>query len=128
MQQHVTLYGKTLLVELSPAAQQALRQRATPLFAEIHLVFGCLIVKRVRFRETIADAAVAVTDKLFVNFRPVRYQKSCRLSDIDADENPEDFPLVAERRGYVPDRLTLDFRNGAWAGEFTYDRAIAAPR
>ena len=128
MQQHVTLYGKTMQVELSTAAQHALQDRTAPLLAEIHLVFGCLIVKRVRFKESITAVAVAVTDKLFVNFRPVRYQKSCRLSDIDADENPEDFPLVAERRGYVPDRLTLDFRKGAWVGEFTYDRAIAAPR
>jgi hypothetical protein len=128
MQQHVTLYGKTMLVELSAAAQHALHERATPLLAEIHLVFGCLIVKRVRFKEAVSSVAVAVTDKLFVNFRPVRYQKSCRLSDIDADENPEDFPLVAERRGYVPDRLTLDFHKGGWVGEFTYDRAIAAPR
>ncbi len=126
MQRHVTLYGKPMLVELTAAALNALQGRTTPLLAEIHLVFGCLIVKRVRFKETITDVAVAVTDKLFVNFRPVRYQKSCRLSDIDADENPEDFPLAAERRGYVPDRLTLDFRKGAWTGEFTYDRAIAA--
>ncbi len=128
MPQHVTLYGKSMQVELSAAAHHALQNRPTPVFAEIHLVFGCLIVKRVRFKETVTDVAVAVTDKLFVNFRPVRYQKSCRLSDIDADENPEDFPLVADRRGYVPDRLTLDFRKGAWVGEFTYDRAIAAPR
>lgn len=128
MQQHVTLYGKSMLVEISAAAQRALQERATPLFAEIHLVFGCLIVKRVRFKESISDIAVAVTDKLFVNFRPVRYQKSCRLSDIDADENPEDFPLAVDRRCYVPDRLTLDYRKNAWIGEFTYDRAIAAPR
>jgi hypothetical protein len=128
MQQHVTLYGKAMLVDLSAAAQHALQARTTPLLAEIHLVFGCLIVKRVRFKETISSVAVAVTDKLFVNFRPVRYQKSCRLADIDADENPEDFPLVAERRAYVPDRLALDFRKGAWVGEFTYDRAIASAR
>jgi len=128
MQHLVTLYGKVMQVELSTAAQHALQDRVTPLLAEIHLVFGCLIVKRVRFKETITGAAVAVADKLFVNFRPVRYQKSCRLSDIDADENPEDFPLVTERRGYVPDRLSLDFRKGAWVGEYTYDRAIAAPR
>ncbi len=128
MQQHITLYGKSMLIEVSAAAQHALQDRATPLLAEIHLVFGCLIVKRVRFKEIVTDVAVAVTDKLFVDFRPVRYQKSCRLADIDADENPEDFPLVAERRGYVPDRLRLDFNKGAWVGEYTYDRAIAAPR
>lgn len=128
MQYHVTLYGKSMRVDLSRAAQHVLRDRATPLLAEIHLVFGCLIVKRVRFKDVITSVAVAVTDKLFVNFRPVRYQKSCRLSDIDADENPEDFPLVAERRGYVPDCLMLDYRNGAWHGEFTYDRALAASR
>lgn len=122
----VSLYGKTLQVNLSAAAQRALRARTGPLLAEIHLIFGCMIVKRVRFREILAGVAVPVTDKLFVNFRPVRYRKSCRLSDIDADENPEDFPLVAERRCYVPDRLTIDFRAGAWCGDFTYDRALGA--
>ena len=126
MNRAVSLYGKTLQVALSPAAQHALVERAAPLLAEIHLIFGCMIVKRVRFKETIAGVAVPVTDKLFVNFRPVRYQKTCRLSDIDADENPEDFPLVAERRCYVPDRLSIDFRAGGWRGDFTYDRALNA--
>lgn len=126
MNRAVSLYGKTLQVDLSAAAQRALAGRRGPLLAEIHLIFGCMIVKRVRFRETLAGVAVPVTDKLFVNFRPVRYQKSCRLSDIDADENPEDFPLVADRRCYVPDRLAIDFRAGAWRGDFTYDRALSA--
>lgn len=126
MNRAVSLYGKTLQVDLSAAAQRALAERRGPLLAEIHLIFGCMIVKRVRFRETLAGVAVPVTDKLFVNFRPVRYQKSCRLSDIDADENPEDFPLVADRRCYVPDRLAIDFRAGAWRGDFTYDCALSA--
>ena len=127
MTQHITLYGKSVQIELSPAARRALRERATPLLAEIHLIFGCMIVKRVRFKEIIASVAVPVTDKLFVNFRPVRYQKSCRLADIDADENPDDFPLAVERRCFVPDRLSIDFRKGAWVGDFTYDHAINTP-
>lgn len=126
MKRVVSLYGKTLQIELSAAAQRALAERSGPLLAEIHLIFGCMIVKRVRFRDALAGVAVPVTDKLFVHFRPVRYQKSCRLSDIDADENPEDFPLVAERRCYVPDHLVIDFRAGGWRGDFTYDRAASA--
>ena len=114
-------------VDLSPAAQRALQQRATPLLAEIHLIFACLIVKRVRFKDIVGGIAIPVTDKLFVNFRPVRYQKSCRLADIDADENPEDFPLAVERGCFVPDHLRIDFFKGGWSGDFTYDRAISAP-
>lgn len=101
--------------------------RSSPLLAEIHLVFGCLIVKRVRFKETIAAVAVPVNDTLFVDFRAVRYLKSCRLSDIDADDNPADFPLVAARRCYVPDCLSIDFSWGGWRGDFTYDRTGSAP-
>lgn len=127
MTQHITLYGKSLQVELSPAAQRALQKRTAPLLAEIHLIFGCMIVKRVRFKEIIVNVAVPVTDKLFVNFRPVRYQKSCRLADIDADENPEDFPLAVERRCFVPDRLNIDYRKGSWLGDFTYDHTLNAP-
>ena len=127
MTQHITLYGKPIAIELSPAAQRALQERVAPLLAEIHLIFGCMIVKRVRFKEIVTSVAVSATDKLFVDFRPVRYQKSCRLADIDADENPEDFPLVAERRCFVPDRLGIDFSKGGWIGDFTYDRPIIAP-
>lgn len=120
----VTLYGNTMQVSLSARALRALAHRSTPMLAEIHLIFGCMIVKRVRFKEVIDPAAVIVTDKLAVHFRAVRYQRSCRLSEIDNDDNPGDFPLVGEKQRFVPSRLSIDFRNDKWIGDFTYDRHL----
>jgi len=54
-------------------------------------------------------------------------RSSPSLADIDADENPEDFPLALERGRFVPDLLSIDFCKGSWVGDFTYDHAINAP-
>lgn len=54
-------------------------------------------------------------------FRIVRYARSCRIPHFDnGDELPLDFPLVGDRRRYVPDWLKLDFRGGKWAGSYGY--------
>lgn len=123
MQKTIQLHGKTVHVELTGAALHAARRLQQLLVAEIHLIFGCLVVKRVWFR-TDADAdmqPVMISDRLGAAFRVVRYAKSCRISHIDnGDESPMDFPLVGDRRRYVPDWLKIDFRGGKWAGSYGY--------
>lgn len=123
MQQTITLHGKDVRVELSAAAARAARALPQVLVAEIHLIFGCLVVKRVWFRAPAdVDARpVMITDRLGAGFRVVRYAKSCRISHIDSgEEQPMDFPLVADRRHYVPDWLAIDYRRGKWVGNYGY--------
>lgn len=120
----VSLHGKTVRIEISEAAQRMLKRRARPLMAEVNLVFGCMLAKRVWFRETIHSEAVPVVEGLSVWFRPVAYAKTCSFDDIDAGAEAHDYPMVADRGRFTPDALFIDYRRGRWCGDFTYSRAL----
>ena len=116
----IRLHNKSVRVEISPRALSALAQREKPLVAEVHLIFGCMIAKRVWFKEDTVLDSVPVTSGLSMLFKPVGYQKTCRFADIDNGAIPFDYPMVAEKRKFVPDWVGIDFRTGKWVGEFTY--------
>ncbi len=125
MNRSVTLFGKQLQVELSRRAEKALRAREKPVVAVVHLIFGCMLAKRVWFRDTVEDDVVAVTDKLGITFNAVCYAV-CSLKLIDAGAEPEDFPLALEKRRFVPDIVRIDFRKHEFTGEFSYTAAREA--
>ncbi len=116
----IQLHGKPVRVELSPAAERALARRTVPLYAEVQLIFGCMIAKRVWFRDEAVDKAVPVNSKLYVWFRPARYQKACSFDDIDNGAEASDYPVVGDRGRFVPDVLSIDCRGGKFTGDFTY--------
>lgn len=116
----IDLHGKAVRVELTAAAERALAKRTEPLFAEVQLIFGCMIAKRVWFRDAAVKGAVAVVPKLNVWFRPARYEKACSFDDIDGGAVASDFPLAVDRKGFVPDVVRIDYRTGKWVGDFTY--------
>lgn len=116
----IRLHGKCICVELGGDAERELAKRDAPLFAEIQLIFGCMIAKRVWFRDEPVNGAVQVTENLLIWFRPARYKKACSFADIDNGAEASDYPMVAERRRFVPDKLNIDFRAGKWVGDFTY--------
>ena len=116
----IRLYGKPVRVELSAAAERALEKRAEILYAEVQLIFGCMVAKRVWFRDEANENAVPVTPKLSVWFRPARYEKACSFDDIDSGAVAGDFPMVVDRKGFVPDVVHIDYRGGKWTGNFTY--------
>jgi hypothetical protein len=120
----IILHGKPVRVELTGAAERALAQRTAPLFAEVQLIFGCLIAKRVWFRDEACAEAVAVTPTLSVWFRPVRYDKSCGFGEIDGGAVASDYPLAVERVCFVPDVVRIDHRAGNWLGDFTYSMDV----
>ena len=120
----IELYGKPVCVELSAAAERALAQRSSPLYAEVQLIFGCMIAKRVRFRDEANENAVTVTPKLSMWLRPARYEKACSFDDIDGGAMASDFPMVVDRKGFVPDVVHIDYRSGKWVGDFTYSMDI----
>ncbi len=132
----IQLYGKPVRVELTAAAEHALAKRTVPLFAEVQLIFGCMVAKRVWFRDAANENAVPVTPMLRLWFRPARYQKACSFDDIDGGAVASDFPMVVDRKGFVPDLVRIDYRAGKWVGDFTYsldvyrerNAALEAPR
>ncbi len=120
----IQLYGKPMRVELSAAGERALAKRAEPLYAEVQLIFGCMIAKRVWFRDEPVTEAVPVNSKLRVWFRPARYQKACSFDDIDNGAEAGDYPVVGNRGRFVPDVLSIDYRGGKFMGDFTYSMDV----
>ncbi|NOZ36688.1 MAG: hypothetical protein GXP11_01210 [Gammaproteobacteria bacterium] len=116
----VSLLDKTIKIELSRAAERAISARDTPIIAELNLVFGCLVIKRVWFREQIDCATVSVIPGLEICFNVVRYAKTCRIADIDNGAEAEDFPIVKEKKTFVPDQLFIDYKKGNFSGSYTY--------
>jgi hypothetical protein len=114
---HITLHDKSVEVKLSSAAQRALAQRDRPLVAEMELLFSCLLRKRVHFGDEMAQATSA-GDRLAIRFRPIM-TRHCTVAGGGEAPPSDDFP-IANPRPYVPNWLTIDFRNGQWAGDFGY--------
>ena len=118
MEQRVRLSGKDVRVTLSPAAQSHL-STSEPVCAELELYFSCLIRKRVRFTSGCADpSAVAVQPGLCVRFHPVMSQR-CEVAETDGAPPLTDFP-IKRPEAYVPKWLRVDYREGAWHGEFGF--------
>ncbi|MDH5191162.1 MAG: hypothetical protein OEW89_07920 [Gammaproteobacteria bacterium] len=123
----IKLHDRSVHVSISQKAINAFASNDKPLVAEIDLIFGCMVVKRVWFKEVIPDDAIKVIDNLFVCFRSVRYAKSCRIADIDNGAIPEEFPIVPEKRRFVPDWLNIEYKKGKLVGMFGYDRCLQVP-
>ena len=126
MDYSVILHGKTVNVCLTRRAEQALGKRDKPLTAVVHLIFGCMVAKRVWFREQVDTEATKVTEKLNLTFDVVRYA-NCSLKNIDGGAEPEQFPLGKNIRDFVPDLLEIDCHKLKFTGEFTYQRMSSAP-
>ncbi|VAW71527.1 hypothetical protein MNBD_GAMMA13-451 [hydrothermal vent metagenome] len=121
MNYSISLQGRPVQVELSRRAEKALNTRSQSLLAVVHLIFGCMVAKRVWFKESVDDEAVKVNDKLDLKFNTVRYS-ACSFDNIDGGAEPEDFPMVIERNRFVPDVIRIDYKRKAFSGEFTYTR------
>lgn len=115
----VTVQNRLVAVRLSAAAERALGHEAAPLVAEMELYFSCLIRKQVRFHpggET--SGAVPVAEGLYVRFRPVM-TRGCSVAEGGEQPPLTDFP-IAKPEAYVPHWLSIDYRQGQWAGEFGF--------
>ena len=100
-------------------AEDALRAGRQPLIVELQLYFSCVIQKRVLFhRNTKLDTTI-INDKLELAFRPIG-SAVCDPREF-ALNHPAGSDLsegVALRM--VPRRVEIDFRRGAWSGQFYY--------
>lgn len=125
MQTIVEIMGKRLLVEWSNSADQQLSTLTEPLAVEMELYFSCLIRKMVRFgRDAQVTKFSTVSPHLKVGFRPIM-TKACNVNDFEVEPPVEDFPIV-KPEAFVPKRLTIDFKNGEWSGDFFLQRGVKA--
>lgn len=107
-------------VLLTPAARKALAAHEGPLVVHMELLFSCMIRKRVLFPAAPHHEAVEVTtdeQKLSVWFRAVG-TKACLVSEAPVPDL-ETFP-IRKIDPFIPFWLRLDWRGGAWHGDFGY--------
>lgn len=122
--QDVTMLGKQIQVEISASAKQQLGKRKSPLFIEMELYFSCLIRKQLRVYEQQHDLvddrfSSSVNDYLQISFRPVM-TKACSISSCEDGKPPlSDFP-IKKPKSYIPKWLRIDYKKGAWCGDFGY--------
>lgn len=115
----VTMNGREVLVELSPAAARALELRAEPLFVECELYFSCLVKKFVHFRQdSRGKECVAVGDKLHLYFRPVT-STACTFEVAERLGRQPETDIDCEALHHVaPKRVFIDHADGQWRGSF----------
>ena len=117
------LRGKSVRIELSESAAQALLDRDTPLLVELELYFSCLVRKQIRFT-SLPEEPVENPDHsrvmrgLYASFRAVT-TAHCRIDETDGKPPIETLP-VKKPDLFVPDWLKLDFRAGRWLGEYGF--------
>lgn len=121
MKYSALVHGKYMQVAITKKAANELTRRPKPTVAIVHLIFGCMVAKRVWFSEVIPVDAIEITDSIFVCFDVVRYA-NCSLTNIDGGAEPEPFPLQRDIKKFVPDQLAIDFRSNKLSGEFEYTR------
>ena len=100
-------------------AESALRAVRQPLIVELQLYFSCVIQKRVLFHRGTEFDTTIVNDRLELAFRAVG-SAVCDPREF-ALNHPAGTDLsqgVALRM--VPKRVEIDYRRGAWTGQFYY--------
>jgi hypothetical protein len=115
----IVLGGKNLHVEWTDRADRALQTRSEPLMIEMQLYFSCVLKKRVLFHENYEMDTVDVGSAMKIAFRPIRAAK------CDPDEFARNYPpgRVLDSPAALkmkPSKLSIDFRQRQWEGEFTF--------
>ncbi|MDA8257079.1 MAG: hypothetical protein M0Z99_15865 [Betaproteobacteria bacterium] len=132
MTRNLSFHGKALKIECSEKAEKMANRLDAPVVMEMQIYFSCMIGKRLAyysaadipgtyrleadpFREILADAQ-PLTGKIHVRFNIVM-TKNCLVSDYMGPPPVTDF-TVARSEAFVPNWLTIDFKDGMFVGEF----------
>lgn len=118
MKTKVEILGRSVGIETSMAADEAMALLTSPLQVEMELYFSCLIRKAVRFGEDACGSTFTEAGpRLRVGFRPVQTKK-CSIGALTATVVPlTDMPIV-KPEPFVPKWLKIDFGKQGWTGEF----------
>ena len=119
----VVLYGKSLQVEISRGAEKALNKRDKPVIADVHLIFGCMLAKRIWFKDQVEGETVSVRRNLGITFQTVKYEV-CSFENIDHGGVPEPFSPSIGVNKFIPDYIFIDYLKHQFTGRFNFDRGL----
>ena len=145
MTKNLIFHNKMLKIECSQKAEEMAAQLNAFLVLEIQIYFSCMIGKRLAyysdtpmpgvyqleaslFKDILEDSQ-HLTGKLYVRFNTVM-TKNCRISDYAGPPPVTDF-AVARSDAFVPNWLTIDYKNNMPVGEYGWfgsDTAIPNTR
>lgn len=123
----VAIQGKSVNIDITRHAVEAITEHQYPILAELELYFSCLVRKQVRFRELRqpdrnSSGYARVLPGLFASFRAV-CTKECKVADIAGKPPVETMP-VKKPGQFVPDWIKVDFHAGQWIGEYGFERSF----
>jgi len=135
MENTLTFHSKNIDIQLSAAAEKQSKLLTSTLVIEIQIYFSCLLGKRLafyshdsidnayplekeNFLEILADSQ-AITENVKLRFNTVM-TKSCSVSEHAGPPPVTDFK-IANQKPYVPNWLTIDYKNGIWSGKYGWD-------
>jgi len=114
----IQLSNNTLTVEWTRRAENALSERAGPLYVDMQLYFSCVVQKRVLFHDSTEHDVITVDNRLSVMFRPVEAQ-SCDPQSF-ADNHPVKRELFSRSATRMrPRLLQIDYSDREWSGRFS---------
>lgn len=135
MKKILAFHNKDIDIQLSAAAEKQSKKLSSTLVIEIQIYFSCLLGKRLAFysndsmantypldkdtfTELLADSQT-LTENIKLRFNTVM-TKSCSVSDQAGPPPVTDFK-IAKQKPYVPNWLTIDYKNGIWSGKYGWD-------
>ncbi|VAW60892.1 hypothetical protein MNBD_GAMMA11-2802 [hydrothermal vent metagenome] len=137
LEQTLNFHEKDMLISLSDQAEAAAAKLATPLIIEIQIYFSCLLGKRLAFysdqpvegvqqvKETLFSelltSAKQLTGNIHIRFNTVM-TKTCSVSDYSGPPPVSDFKIT-HQKPYVPNWLSIDFKNSLWMGEYGWNNS-----
>jgi hypothetical protein len=115
----VVMGNKNLRVEWTDRANRVLQTRPQPLIIEMQLYFSCVVKKRVLFHDNSNLDVTDVNNSMKIAFR------SIQSAACDPEEFAKNYPVgrVLDSPAVtkmIPSRLSIDFHQGQWQGEFGY--------
>lgn len=119
MHSGIEIEGRPVALDVTPSAETALLSARAPLHIDMELYFSCLIGKRVNFVEAPPEHTVGrarLTDQVTVGFRAYATE-TCQAGDQTHALASKRIPLERAER-YMPKWLKIDYRDGAFEGEF----------
>ena len=118
----VDLLGRALRVKYSKKAFIQTSKLNEAIYLEMELHFGCMVKKRVSQVNIKNDMPTVKLDKnIFLSFKPIM-TNVCAPKDVNIHElKAIDVHNIEKPERFVPDWLYVDYKDGAWGGEFGYE-------
>ena len=120
----INLLGRALKVKYSKSAVVQISNLNKEIYLEMELHFSCMVKKRVSQIENRNDAyAVKLNKYILLSFKPIM-TNVCAPKDVNI-HNHESIKVfnIDKPERFVPDWLYIDYKDGAWGGEFSYEKS-----